>query len=60
MFLILLLADSWARRIVRFLVRLGVFVPFLTEALDSSFFYIPLGTELVLIALINAHRDSLV
>ncbi|MGH9942845.1 MAG: hypothetical protein ACRD9R_10875 [Pyrinomonadaceae bacterium] len=60
MFLILLLADSWARRIVRSLVRLGVFAPFLIEALDSSFFYIPLGTELTLIALINAHRDSLV
>ncbi len=57
--LILLLADSWARSVVRFLLQLGIFAPFLTEALDSSFLYIPLGTELLLIALINENRDNL-
>lgn len=34
-------------------MRLGVFGPFLLEALDSSFFYVPLGNELLLFALIH-------
>ncbi|MCP9496298.1 MAG: hypothetical protein MSG64_17790 [Pyrinomonadaceae bacterium MAG19_C2-C3] len=57
--LVFLFSDSWVRSIVRFLRGLGFFAPFLTEALDSSFFYIPLGTELLLIGLISAHHDSL-
>ena len=51
--LILLLAVSWARRLINFFVRLGVFGPLLLEALDSSFFYVPVGTELLLFALIH-------
>lgn len=51
--LILLFAVSWARRLINFFVRLGVFGPLLLEALDSSFFYVPVGTELLLFALIH-------
>lgn len=49
----LLLSVSWARRLINFFVRLGVFGPFLLEALDSSFFYVPLGNELLLFALVH-------
>ena len=48
-----LLAASWARSLVNAFVRMGVFGPFLLEALDSSFFYVPLGNELLLFALIH-------
>ncbi|MBA3240698.1 MAG: hypothetical protein H0T60_05675 [Acidobacteria bacterium] len=51
--LTLLLAASWARSLIAFLVRAGVFGPFLLEALDSSFFYVPLANELLLFALIH-------
>ena len=51
--LILLFAGSWARSLISFLVGLGVGGPFLLEALDSSFFYVPLANELLLFALIH-------
>lgn len=51
--LILLFAASWARTLISFLVSLGVGGPFLLEALDSSFFYVPLANELLLFALIH-------
>jgi membrane protein YqaA with SNARE-associated domain len=51
--LILLLGASWARRLIKFFVGLGVFGPLLLETLDSSFFYVPLGTELLLFALVH-------
>jgi membrane protein YqaA with SNARE-associated domain len=53
----LLLAPSWGRGLIRFFVRLGVFGPLLLETLDSSFFYVPLGNELLLFALIHG-EDS--
>ena len=53
----LLLAPTWGRGIIRFFVRLGVFGPLLLETLDSSFFYVPLGNELLLFALIHG-EDS--
>jgi membrane protein YqaA with SNARE-associated domain len=49
-----LLADSWGRSAIRLFVRLGVLGPFLLEALDSSFFYMPLANELLLVALIHS------
>ena len=49
----LLLAPTWGRGLIRFFVRLGVFGPLLLETLDSSFFYVPLGNELLLFALIH-------
>lgn len=50
---LLLAASSWARSLVDAFVRMGVFGPFVLEALDSSFFYVPLGNELLLFALIH-------
>ena len=45
---------SWARSLIRFLMRLGIFAPLLVEVLDTSFFYLPLANELVLTALISS------
>jgi membrane protein YqaA with SNARE-associated domain len=56
--LILLFAASWARSLISFLVGLGVGGPFLLEALDSSFFYVPLANELLLFALIHGGEGS--
>ncbi len=54
--LTVLLAASWARSLIALFVRMGVLGPFLLEALDSSFFYVPLANELLLFALI--HNDG--
>ena len=51
--LILLFAASWARSLVTFFVSLGVLGPFFLEALDSSFFYVPLANELLLFELVH-------
>lgn len=57
--LILLLADSsWARSLIDFFLKLGLFGPFLLEAFDSSFFYIPLANELLLFALIHGGDEA--
>ncbi len=56
--LIVLFAASWARSLISFLVGLGVGGPFLLEALDSSFFYVPLANELLLFALIHGGGGS--
>ena len=55
--LILLFSASWARSLVNFFVRLGVFGPLLLETLDSSFFYVPLANELLLFALIHGQES---
>jgi membrane protein YqaA with SNARE-associated domain len=55
-FLIFLFAFSWTRAIIRSFHHLGVFGPFLLEALDSSFLYMPLANELLLVTLIT--RDG--
>lgn len=52
--IIILLADSWARKLIRFFVKLGVFGPLLLETLDTSFFYLPLANELLFFALIHS------
>ena len=49
----LLFAASTARKIIAFFVRLGLFGPFLLEALSTSFFYVPLANEFLLFALIS-------
>jgi len=54
----ILAASSWARSLINTFVRMGVFGPFLLEALDSSFFYVPLGNELLLFALIHKADGS--
>ena len=55
---VLFAAAGWARSLVGFFITLGLFGPFLLEALDSSFFYIPLANELLLFALIHGRPDA--
>ena len=47
------IAASLARTIIGLFLRLGIFGPFLIEALNTSFFYVPLANEFLLFALIN-------
>ena len=54
--LVFLLASSWTRTIIGFFRSLGLLGPFLLETLDSSFLYMPLANELLLLALIT--RDE--
>ena len=56
--ILLLAASSWARSLIEFFVGLGPFGPFLLEAFDSSFFYVPLANELLLFALIHGGGAS--
>ncbi len=51
--LLTLAATSWARALIGFFITLGPAGPFLLEAFDSSFFYVPLANELLLFALIH-------
>ena len=55
----LLLVLSISGWILRFCRRLGVFGLLLLSALDSSFLVLPFGNDLLLIALVSSHRDSL-
>lgn len=55
---LLLAASSWARSLVGFFIKLGLFGPFLLEAFDSSFFYVPLANELLLFALIHGGGEA--
>ena len=55
----LLLVLSISGWILRFFRRLGVFGLLLLSALDSSFLVLPFGNDLLLIALVSSHRDSL-
>jgi membrane protein YqaA with SNARE-associated domain len=55
---LLLAASSWARSLIGFFLRLGLFGPFLLEAFDSSFFYVPLANELLLFALIHGGGEA--
>lgn len=56
--MLLLAASSWARSLINFFLKLGVFGPFLLEAFDSSFFYVPLANELLLFALIHGEGGA--
>lgn len=56
--LLLLAASSWARALIEFFLKLGVFGPFLLEVFDSSFFYMPLANELLLFALIHGGGET--
>ncbi|MFL6335696.1 MAG: hypothetical protein ACJ754_20495 [Pyrinomonadaceae bacterium] len=55
---LLLASSSWARALIEFLLGLGPFGPFLLEAFDSSFFYVPLANELLLFALIHGEGEA--
>jgi membrane protein YqaA with SNARE-associated domain len=56
--ILLLAASSWARSLIGFFLKLGLFGPFLLEAFDSSFFYVPLANELLLFALIHGGGET--
>lgn len=56
----LLLAVSFTRWILRIFRRLGVVGLFLLSALDSSFLVLPFGNDLLLVALVSSHRNSLI
>ncbi len=56
--LLTLAASSWARSLIEFFMGLGLFGPFLLEAFDSSFFYVPLANELLLFALIHGGGEA--
>jgi membrane protein YqaA with SNARE-associated domain len=56
--ILLLAASSWARALINFFLKLGLFGPFLLEAFDSSFFYVPLANELLLFALIHGGGEA--
>lgn len=45
---------------LRFFLRLGILGLFLLSALDSSFLVLPFGNDLLLIALVNRDRSSLI
>ena len=55
--LIVLTFSGWILRIFR---RLGIFGLLLLSALDSSFLVLPFGNDLLLIALVSSHRNSLI
>ena len=55
-----LLFVPTTRWVLRFFLRLGIFGLFLMSALDSSFLVLPFGNDLLLIALVSSHRDSLI
>jgi len=55
--LFIIFAALDVRSVIDFFVRLGVFGPFLVEALGSSFLYLPLANELLLVALIGSDES---
>lgn len=56
----LLLAIGFSRWILHFFRRLGVFGLLLLSTLDSSFFVLPFGNDLLLIALVSRNQNSLI
>lgn len=58
MLLLVAASSSWARSLIGFFLKLGVFGPFLLETFDSSFFYMPLANELLLFALIHGGGEA--
>ena len=56
----LLLVLSFSGSVLRFFRRMGVFGLFLLSALDSSFLVLPFGNDLLLVALVSSHRNSLI
>ena len=55
--LLFLSFSGWILRVFR---RLGIFGLLLLSALDSSFLVLPFGNDLLLVALVSSHRNSLV
>lgn len=57
---IFLLAGTWADSIIDFFQQLGPFGFFLLEALNVSFFYLPLANELLMLTFIRAGHEGFV
>jgi len=55
---IILFADSWAQSLIAFLRGLGIAGPFLLEALDGSFLYLPFASEVLLFISVRANREG--
>jgi membrane protein YqaA with SNARE-associated domain len=55
----LLLIAGTTKWVLRMFMRMGLFGLFLMSALDSSFLVLPFGNDLLLIALVSSHRESL-
>ena len=56
----LLLVITTTASILRFFMRLGLLGLFFMSALDSSFLVLPFGNDLLLVALVSSHRNSLI
>ncbi|HSE17995.1 MAG TPA: VTT domain-containing protein [Pyrinomonadaceae bacterium] len=55
--LLIISTTGW---VLRVFMRMGLFGLFLMSALDSSFLVLPFGNDLLLIALVSSHRNSLI
>lgn len=55
--LLLLIAGTSARSVIRFFTRMGAAGFFLLEALDSSFFYLPLANELLMLSHLGEQKS---
>jgi membrane protein YqaA with SNARE-associated domain len=57
-FELLLFSTSWARQAFSFFRKLGALGLFLLGVGDSSFLFLPLSNDLLLIALVSSQRES--
>ena len=57
-FAALFIASSWARSAVRFFARLGPPGFFLLETLNSSYFYLPLANEVLMLTFAREERGA--
>jgi membrane protein YqaA with SNARE-associated domain len=55
---VLLLVTSWGRTFFSYFRRLGAFGLFLLGIADSSFLFLPLSNDLLLIIMVSGKRDS--
>jgi membrane protein YqaA with SNARE-associated domain len=57
---LLFAAGTWAQSAIEFFGRLGAFGFFLLEALNSSFLYLPLANELLMLSFVRTERGGAV
>lgn len=51
--------SGFIRQLLMFVLHLGLFGPLVLGVLDSSFLFMPLGNDLLIVALTARHRDQL-
>ena len=56
----LFIAGTWAQSVIEFFGRMGALGFFLLEALNSSFLYLPLANELLMLSFVRAGHDGAV